>query len=133
MPLLPETALHLRFAYSSGRWSENRIGKIPRNDRPNIQRYGKLAASEMNRHELLRQLALVEIADDYEEPSHVFDNLEQRARAAGLRITRLETYGLRTQLTEEGLAIAKSLLHSVWFLVCFLEFHEGVSRATFRA
>ncbi len=58
----------------------------------------------MNRHELLRQLVLVEIADDYEEPSHVYENVAQGAQACGLETTRPEVYRLLIVLTEEGLA-----------------------------
>jgi hypothetical protein len=47
---------------------------------------------------------LAEIADDYEEPKHVWENVEQRARFSGIAVTKSEIYHLLLQAVADGLA-----------------------------
>jgi hypothetical protein len=58
----------------------------------------------MNQQELLRLLVLVEIADDYEEANHVYDNVAKRAAACGIAANRQSVYLLLLELVEQGLA-----------------------------
>ena len=63
----------------------------------------------MKRDELVRQLVLAEIADDYEEPDHIWENVAQRAEMCSLPVERAMIARILLELVDLGLARAYDL------------------------
>jgi len=63
----------------------------------------------MNRNDLKRLLVLTEIADDYEEPEHIYENVAAEAKLCGMTIQPLEVMRILVELIEGGLARAYRL------------------------
>jgi hypothetical protein len=63
----------------------------------------------MRPQQLLRLLVLGEIADDYEEPNHIYENVARRATACGIATTQQLVELLLLELVEQGMAKAYDL------------------------
>jgi hypothetical protein len=64
----------------------------------------------MNRNGLKRLLVLTEIADDYEEPGHIYENVAKEAKLCGMAIEPSEILKILVDLIESGEAKAYRLL-----------------------
>jgi hypothetical protein len=60
----------------------------------------------VNNRELTRQIVLGAIADDYEEPNHIYQDVEARATTCGIPITVGSVQRILLELVEQGLAKA---------------------------
>jgi len=63
----------------------------------------------VTRYEMVRMLVLNEIADDYEEPSHIYERLEDLGRKCGMVIQPLDVKRALVDLVESGWAGAYDL------------------------